>query len=93
MCLGPKRSRQVISFEDRIIVHDDQSRPLLTMFEHVEGARVSKGLFPSYQLPNGKQAFMYYNGGSLLDEVRGYGGRGVWVGCLSCVGRNVTLQV
>ena len=27
------------------------------------------GLFPSYQLPNGKQMYMYYNGGALLDEV------------------------
>lgn len=30
---------------------------------------MSEGLYPSYQLPNGKQAFMYYNGGALLDEV------------------------
>ena len=31
--------------------------------------KVCEGLFPAYQLPNGKQAFMYYNGGQLLDEV------------------------
>lgn len=74
MCLGPKRPRQVISFEDRIISSDDPTRPLLTLFEHVEGSRVGQDLFPSYQLPNGKQTYMYYNGGTLLDEVRGGGG-------------------
>ncbi len=69
VCLGPKRPRQVISFEDRIIIDNDASRPTLTMFEHVEGSKVSDGLFPSYILPNGKRAHMYYNGGMLLDEV------------------------
>jgi hypothetical protein len=49
---------------------DDFIQPKLSIFEHVEGSKVSKGLFPAYQLPNGKQAFMYYNGGQLLDEVR-----------------------
>ena len=71
MCLGPKRPRQVITFEDRIISSDDPTRPLLTLFEHVEGSRVGQDLFPFYQLPNGKQTYMYYNGGTLLDEVRG----------------------
>jgi len=66
--LGPQRCRQVISFEDRIIT-DEDSRPTLTLFEHVQGSRVCEGMFPSYQLPNGKMAYMYYNGGLLLDEM------------------------
>ena len=33
-------------------------------------SQVCEGLFPAYHLPNGKQAFMYYNGGQLMDEVR-----------------------
>lgn len=69
MCLGPQRTRQVISFEDRIITYDDTTRPSLTLFEHVKGSKVGQDLFPAYQLPNGKQTFMYYNGGVLLDEV------------------------
>lgn len=47
-------------FEERVLVDDDPARPTLTMFEHVDGSRVCEGMFPSYQLPNGKQAFMYY---------------------------------
>lgn len=69
IALGPTRPRQVISFEDRILVNDDVTRPMLTVFEHVEGSRVCKDMFPAYQLPNGKMAYMYYNGGQLLDEV------------------------
>ncbi|KAG2438847.1 hypothetical protein HXX76_005387 [Chlamydomonas incerta] len=69
VCLGPKRPRQIITFEDRIVIDNDSSRPTLTLFEHVEGSKVSEGLFPSYILPNGKRAHMYYNGGTLLDEV------------------------
>lgn len=38
------------------------------MFEHIEGAKVSEGLFTEYQLPNGRKAFMYYNGGGIMDE-------------------------
>ena len=56
--LGPQRTRQVISFEDRMIADDGNNRPSLTMFEHVQGSKVCEGLFPSYQLPNGKQAYM-----------------------------------
>lgn len=69
ICLGPQRPRQIITFEDRIIIDTDATRPTLTVFEHVEGSKVSDGLFPSYILPNGKRAHMYYNGGALLDEV------------------------
>eukprot|EP00798_Chlamydomonas_sp_ICE-L_P023775 gene23775-9334_t len=70
VCIGPQRPRQVMSFEDRILLNDDASRPTLTVFEHVEGSKVCQGMFPSYQLPNGKQTYMYYNGGTLLDEVQ-----------------------
>lgn len=69
VCLHPRRPRQVITFEDRIIVDAGSTRPTLTVFEHVEGSKVSEGLFPSYILPNGKRAHMYYSGGTLLDEV------------------------
>jgi hypothetical protein len=30
--------------------------------------QVSEGLFTEYVLPNGKKAFMYYNGGGIMDE-------------------------
>ena len=40
VCLGPKRPRQVISFEDRIRVDDDQMAPKLSIFEHFEGSKV-----------------------------------------------------
>ena len=66
--MGPQRPRQVISF-DTTCMSDEFNQPKLAIFEHVEGAKVSEGLFPAYQLPNGKQAFMYYDGGQLLDEV------------------------
>ena len=69
ICIGPKRPRQVISFGNQGF-GDKDTQPQLSVFEHVEGAKVCEGLFPSYQLPNGKQAYMYYNGGQLLDEVR-----------------------
>ncbi|KAG1678758.1 hypothetical protein FOA52_012798 [Chlamydomonas sp. UWO 241] len=69
VAIGPKRARQVISFEERIMTTDDPSLPTLTVFEHIEGSKVCEGMFPAYQLPNGKQAFMYYRGGTLLDEV------------------------
>ena len=69
VCLGPQRPRQVISFEDRIMVSEDNTRPSLTIFEHVDGSRVCNGLFPHYNLPNGKKTYMYYNGGTMLDEV------------------------
>jgi hypothetical protein len=29
---------------------------------------VGEGLFTEYTLPNGKKAFMYYNGGGVMDE-------------------------
>ena len=72
VCIGPQLPRQVISFDPDgfSALADDFIQPKLSIFEHVEGSKVSKGLFPAYQLPNGKQAFMYYNGGQLLDEVR-----------------------
>jgi hypothetical protein len=41
----------------------------VAVFEHVEGARVGEGLFEAYSLPNGRQAFMYYTAGPLVDEV------------------------
>ena len=32
----------------------DCRRPKLSMFEKVEGSKISEGLIPTYQLPNGK---------------------------------------
>ncbi|WIA12059.1 hypothetical protein OEZ85_012136 [Tetradesmus obliquus] len=67
--LSPQRPRTIISFENKIFSSDGPgSRPVLTMFPHTEGAKVSKGLFKEYQLPNGRKAFMYYNSGSAMDE-------------------------
>ena len=51
------------------MLSDNQMAPKLAIFEHFEGSRVGNGLFPAYQLPNGKMMYMYYNGGQLLDEV------------------------
>lgn len=66
--LAPQRTRTVITFEDKIFTDSGGTRPSLTVFEHVDGAKVSEGLFPHYLLPNGKKAFMYYQGGLLMDQ-------------------------
>eukprot|EP00879_Flechtneria_rotunda_P024201 GHRR01025649.1.p1 GENE.GHRR01025649.1~~GHRR01025649.1.p1 ORF type:complete len:986 (+),score=357.96 GHRR01025649.1:892-3849(+) len=67
--LSPQRPRTIISFENRMFSSDAPgSRPALTMFPHTEGAKVSQGLFTEYSLPNGRKAFMYYNGGNVMDE-------------------------
>ena len=49
-------------------VEGNAKRPQLTMFEHVEGARVSAGLFDNYALPSGKSVFYHYTDGSLANE-------------------------
>jgi hypothetical protein len=67
--LAPQRARSLVSFLDKwkfSVV--DQRRPKLHMFEHFHGARVYDGLFPDYQLPNGRKAFFCYES-KLLDEV------------------------
>eukprot|EP00803_Ostreobium_quekettii_P006066 evm.model.scf_440.5 EVM.evm.TU.scf_440.5 scf_440:34312-38159(-) len=38
------------------------------MFEHVDGSRFSKDLFTGYDLPNGRKAFCYFDGGSMINE-------------------------
>ncbi|KAK3267370.1 hypothetical protein CYMTET_24067, partial [Cymbomonas tetramitiformis] len=59
-----------INFEEkfRSVPQRGMSRPKLCVFEHVEGSKVSDGLFPDYLLPNGMQAYFYYQPGSLLTE-------------------------
>jgi hypothetical protein len=69
MVMAPQRARTVITFDERLQGPNDGSRAGVTMFEHVEGARVGEGLFEAYSLPNGKKAFMYYTAGPLVDEV------------------------
>ncbi|GMH33927.1 hypothetical protein BSKO_01761 [Bryopsis sp. KO-2023] len=69
VAISPKRQRTVISFEDCLSIDSDLRRPHLTMFEHVDGARVSESLFPDYTLPNGKKTFYYYDSGSMINEV------------------------
>jgi len=67
--LAPQRARSFVSFLDKwkfSVV--DQRRPKLHMFEHFHGARVYDGMFPDYQLPNGRKAFFCYES-KLLDEV------------------------
>jgi hypothetical protein len=57
------------------------TRPVLTLFEHVEGSRVSEGLFSQYTLPNGRRVFMYCAGEAPSGAVQHDGGRG-WRGIL-----------
>lgn len=68
MALAPARARTVISFDDKVRFDPNGLKPTLTVFEHIEGSRVTEGLFPEYTLPNGRKAYMYYKGGNLMDE-------------------------
>ena len=69
VALSPQRPRTVLAFDNRVFTTDSSgARPVLTLFEHVEGSRVGEGLFTEYTLPNGKKAFMYCDGGSAMDE-------------------------
>eukprot|EP00873_Tetraselmis_striata_P034657 jgi/Tetstr1/454921/TSEL_041784.t1 len=62
--LAPSRDRTVISFEEKLVDSKDPLKPRLSVFE-----AVYQDLFPAYQLPNGKRAHFYFQGGSLVDEV------------------------
>ena len=62
--MAPQRTRTTIGFEQRPSQGGlDGSLPRLTLFEHVNGARVLADLFPYYRLPNGKKAYYYYDAG------------------------------
>jgi len=39
------------------------------MFESVQGAKYSDGLYPTYRLPDGRQMHYYHKGRRLVDEV------------------------
>lgn len=55
-----------MAFDDRVFTTDSGgARPVLTLFEHVPGSKVSEGLFNEYTLPNGRKVFMYCAGGFL----------------------------
>ncbi|GAX83592.1 hypothetical protein CEUSTIGMA_g11017.t1 [Chlamydomonas eustigma] len=72
VCIGPVRARKVMSFEVPRYKEKDAAGlagSQVAIFEHVEGAKVGEGLYPAYQLPNGKQMYVYYDGGQLVDEV------------------------
>ena len=69
VALSPQRPRTLISFggspAERAFTTDSAgARPVLTLFEHVGGARVGEGLFTAYALPNGRTAYMYCAGES-----------------------------
>eukprot|EP00191_Tetraselmis_sp_GSL018_P024515 CAMPEP_0177627972 /NCGR_PEP_ID=MMETSP0419_2-20121207/31498_1 /TAXON_ID=582737 /ORGANISM="Tetraselmis sp., Strain GSL018" /LENGTH=1910 /DNA_ID=CAMNT_0019129181 /DNA_START=17 /DNA_END=5750 /DNA_ORIENTATION=+ len=66
--LAPNRERTVISFENRVSFENDAARARLAVFEAIDGSKVYNGLFPAYQLPNGKRAHFYFQGGALVDE-------------------------
>eukprot|EP00210_Caulerpa_lentillifera_P000601 g582.t1 len=68
--ISPQRLRTIISFSQRLSLPPigNTTQPHLTMFEHVVGSRVSKGLFPAYSLPSGKSVFYYYSDGSVINE-------------------------
>jgi hypothetical protein len=63
--MSPQRGRTTMSFADRVAPSNDDQRPKLTMFAHLEGSRVHKGLYEPFQLPNGRHAFFYYAKGSI----------------------------
>ena len=65
VALSPQRSRTAITFAGKLAPPADAQRPALAVFGHEPGSRVYEGLFPKFQLPNGKQAFFYYTGGGL----------------------------
>lgn len=68
--LAPQRARTHISFGERQAELDPAKnrRPKLVLFEHHQGSRVYDGLFPDYQLPNGKKAFFYFES-KMVEEV------------------------
>lgn len=69
IALSPQRPRTLVAFDERVFTTDSSGmRPVLTLFEHVEGSKVSEGLFTEYTLPNGKKVFMYCAAGSAMDE-------------------------
>ncbi|CAG9462609.1 unnamed protein product [Pedinophyceae sp. YPF-701] len=73
VALNPTSARSVVSFEDKLRDHApgrDGYRVRLSMFGHVPGARVyDEAGIPKYELPNGKEAFMYLNGGLINDVI------------------------
>jgi hypothetical protein len=40
VALSPARARTLVSFADRVLPAPCEGRPTLTLFEHVDGARV-----------------------------------------------------
>lgn len=60
-----------ISFKQNICNFDKNNikKPHMTVFEHIEGSKVYNKLFDDYILPNGKRAYYYYQGGSLVHEI------------------------
>jgi hypothetical protein len=54
-----------MSFAGKLSLLSDSQKPSLAIFGHEPGSCVYEGLFPKFQLPNGKEAFFYYASGSL----------------------------
>jgi hypothetical protein len=85
--MGPHRSRNNISFKKKDLRTGGQdsdagSAPKLVMFEHFQGSRVYRDLFPEFHLPNGKTTHYYYTMGALVEEAEVCVGGwvGGWVG-------------
>ena len=58
--MAPNRDRTIISFHNRDGIYDDPTTAKLAVFEAIDGSKVYQGLFPAYQLPNGKRAHFYF---------------------------------
>jgi hypothetical protein len=65
VAMSPQNARTVMSFAGKLSYLSDPQKPSLSIFSHEPGSRVYEGLFPKFQLPNGKEAFFYYAAGSL----------------------------
>lgn len=63
--ISPQRGSTTMSFNPKDTLTDNNNKPSLTLFAHEPGSRIHKGLFPTYQMPNGQLAFFYYNPGGL----------------------------
>jgi hypothetical protein len=65
VAMSPQNVRTVISFAGKLTPLSNSQKPSLSIFGHEPGSRVYEGLFPKFQLPNGKEAFFYFAAGSL----------------------------
>lgn len=66
--LEPWNPRNTVSFK-RNFLEPSKTPVRLVAFEHVKGSKVYDGLFPTFLLPNGKEAHFYDPGSHTVDEM------------------------